>query len=225
MKTPTASPTVGVLMSGGLDSSILLGSLLREGRCVQPLYIRSSLAWETAEHGALCRFLAAVASPRLADLVVLDLPVDDLYRDHWSVTGHGVPGAGSPDEAVYLPGRNAILVVKAGLWCQLHGIGQLAIGVLGSNPFSDATAAFFERLGSALSLALETPLEIVRPFAHLTKKQVMELGRGLPLELTFSCIAPHGKTHCGRCNKCAERQAAFRLGDLEDPTTYSSRAN
>ena len=34
----------------------------------------------------------------------------------------------------------------------------------------------------------------------------MALGRGLPLELTFSCIAPVAGQHCGRCNKCAERR-------------------
>ena len=38
----------------------------------------------------------------------------------------------------------------------------------------------------------------------------MALGRGLPLELTFSCISPLRGLHCGHCNKCAERQAAFR---------------
>ncbi len=216
-------PTTGVLLSGGLDSSILLGCFLREGRRVQPFYVRSCLAWEPDERIAVGRFLAAVASPRLGDLVVLDLPVDDLYRDHWSVTGRGVPDAASPDDAVYLPGRNALLIVKAGLWCQLHGIGQLALGVLGSNPFSDATPAFFDQIESALRLATGTPLGILRPFAELTKRQVMELGRGLPLELTFSCIAPRGGLHCGRCNKCAERQAAFHLAQVRDPTTYIVR--
>ena len=38
----------------------------------------------------------------------------------------------------------------------------------------------------------------------------MELGRDMPLELTFSCIDPRDGLHCGRCNKCAERQEAFR---------------
>jgi len=212
---------IAVLLSGGLDSAILVGELLRQGERVYPLYIRASLAWEEDELAAARRFVAALAQPRLAGLVVLHLPVDDLYGGHWSVTGQSVPEAGTPDEAVYLPGRNAILLLKAGLWCQLHGISRLALGVLGSNPFGDAVPAFFEHLESALRLATGIPLTVLRPFAGLSKVEVMERGRGLPLELTFSCIAPQEGIHCGRCNKCAERQQAFHAVGLEDRTLYA----
>ncbi len=219
---PDSLPSpVGLLVSGGLDSSILLGTLLEEGRRVRPFYVRSGLIWEPEELRAVGRFLRAMASPRLDDLVLLDLPLADVYEDHWSVTGQRPPDAFSPDEAVYLPGRNALLVVKAALWCQLHGIEQLALGVLDSNPFADATAPFFHDLEAALSRSAGNRLRIVRPFARLSKREVMQLGRDLPLELTFSCIAPTDALHCGRCNKCAERDRAFRLAGLEDPTEYA----
>ena len=55
----------------------------------------------------------------------------------------------------------------------------------------------------------------------MNKQQVMALGRNLPLELTFSCIAPAGGLHCGRCNKCAERQNAFRDAGITDKTSYA----
>jgi 7-cyano-7-deazaguanine synthase len=219
-KSPT--PPIGLLASGGLDSSILLGTLLERGRNVQPFYIRSGLIWEEAELEAVRRLLHAMAHPRLGGLVVLSLPLPDLYGDHWSVTGRGVPDRTSPDEAVYLPGRNALLAIKAGLWCKLHGIGELALGVLGSNPFADASPDFFEGFESLLSHEPGPPLRVVRPLAGLSKRQVMLLGRDLPLELTFSCIAPVGGLHCGACNKCAEREAAFRRVGWEDPTVYAA---
>ena len=87
---------------------------------------------------------------RSRPLVVLDLPVDDLYGDHWSITGDGVPDVRSADDAVYLPGRNALLLVKAAIWCRLHGIGELALAVLRSNPFADATPEFFAEFESAI---------------------------------------------------------------------------
>jgi 7-cyano-7-deazaguanine synthase len=214
--------TVGLLLSGGLDSSILLGHLLAQGSCVQPLYIRSNLRWEREELMHVERFLEALACPELHRLVTLDLPLDDLYGRHWSLTGLRVPDAASPDEAVYLPGRNPLLLVKAGVWCQLHGIEELALALLGSNPFSDATAEFFEAFQRSLEFAVAKSLTILRPFAELHKRDVMRLGRDLPLELTFSCIAPDGGLHCGRCNKCAERQAAFGLISLADPTLYAT---
>jgi 7-cyano-7-deazaguanine synthase len=215
------SDTIGVLLSGGLDSAVLLGDLLAKGRSVQPFYVRGHLAWEAHELRAARRFLAAVASPRLAELVVLDLPVADVYGDHWSVTGLDVPDAVTSDEAVYLPGRNALLLLKPALWCRLHGIGQLALGVLASNPFGDATEEFFQAFQNVVGLATGAAVRVVRPLAGLQKRQVMQLGRALPLELTFSCISPVEGRHCGHCNKCAERMAAFRDSGVPDLTFYA----
>jgi len=215
---------IGVLISGGLDSSILVAHLLDTGRRVQPFYVQSKLAWEATELDCLRRFLAAVGRRQLAPLVTLELPLADVYGAHWSTTGEAVPDAASPDAAVYLPGRNALLLIKAVLWCQLHAIDELALAPLRSNPFPDATDAFFDEYQAALNRATGGRLRIVRPFAKLTKRQVMELGRDCPLELTFSCIDPQHGIHCGRCNKCAERREAFRAAGMTDPTQYAGFA-
>jgi 7-cyano-7-deazaguanine synthase len=212
---------MGVLVSGGLDSAILVGHLLREQRRVQPIHIRTGLVWQGGELPALQRFLGAVATNDLAELVILDLPLTDLYAGHWSLTGRGTPDADTPDEAVFLPGRNALLLVKAAIWCQLHGISELAMAPLRTSPFEDASEAFFADFQAAINRGSPRPVRLVASFRELTKRQVMALGHGLPLELTFSCIAPIGGLHCGHCNKCAERQAAFREAGLDDRTTYA----
>jgi 7-cyano-7-deazaguanine synthase len=217
----TTDETIGVLASGGLDSSILIGHLLREGRRVQPFYIRTGLLWQSDELPALERFLAAVTTPELAKLVVLDLPLADLYDGHWSLTGCDTPAADTPDEAVFLPGRNALLIVKAAVWCQLHSIGELAMAPLGTSPFDDAGSAFFHDFQAAINHGGKRQIRLLRPFGEMNKGQVMALGRGLPLELTFSCISPVNRLHCGRCNKCAERRAAFRDEGLNDHTVYA----
>jgi 7-cyano-7-deazaguanine synthase len=170
---------------------------------------------------ALQRFLVAIAKPALAEIVVLQLPLTDLYAGHWSLTGTKIPGSQTPDEAVYLPGRNLLLAIKPALWCQMHGIGRLALGVLGSNPFDDATDAFFTALEEVLARLGQPRIELVRPFGKLHKNEVMKLGRHYPLELTLSCIAPVNGLHCGRCNKCAERQAVFHAVEMNDPTKYA----
>jgi 7-cyano-7-deazaguanine synthase len=220
MKPLVRQPDVALLYSGGLDSSILLLKLLGEGRCVQPLYVQSGLIWEAGELRACRRFLQAVACPTLAELVTLELPLADLYANHWSVTGHDVPGVDSPDEAVYMPGRNSLLAVKACVWCQLHGVEQLAIGCLATSPFPDASPEFFRQFQAVMDAGLGARLEIVRPLAD--KRRVMLDGRSAPLELTLSCLMPRGTLHCGQCNKCAERQAAFAAAGLVDRTRYDS---
>ncbi len=211
---------LAVLISGGLDSAILLGESLRDHPAVHPLYVRHGLVWEPAELRALERFLAAVRTPALRPLQVLDMPVRDLYGDHWSVTGRGVPDEASPDEAVFLPGRNVLLLAKGILWCHLNRVPALAMAPLESNPFPDATAAFFTAYQDAVNRAVGGTVRVLRPYAHLGKTEVMRRGLGLPLELTFSCIRPEDGRHCGRCNKCAERRRAFAEAGLPDPTTY-----
>lgn len=217
IRPPHKAKAIGVLASGGLDSCILLKHLLDIGYMVRPIYVRCGLTWEAAEQAALEQFIHAVSFHRLGPLLVLDLPIGDLYGDHWSITGRDVPKDDTPDAAVYLPGRIALLTSKAALWCQLHGVGDLAMGTLRTNPFEDAAEASLDRLGAAFSGMGPRPVRLVRPFGRLDKQQVMELGRGLPLHLTFSCLAPRGRTHCGRCNKCAERREAFRLIGREMP--------
>ena len=220
MEQSHSAETIGLLISGGLDSCILLGHLLGQRRRVQPFYISSQLRWEAEELGAVRAFLQALGANNIEQLVVLEMPLKDLYGRHWSTNGQGVPDAHSADDAVYLPGRNALLIIKASIWCRLNGIDQLALAVLGSNPFSDATGEFFADLESALDHATGGRVRIMRPLAQFDKQQVMQLGSGLPLELTFSCIAPIDGLHCGVCNKCAERQKAFKLIEMEDPTCY-----
>jgi 7-cyano-7-deazaguanine synthase len=216
--------SIGVLASGGLDSSILIGDLLRRGRRVQPFYVRTGVVWESAELTVLARFLAAISTDHLAKLVVLDLPLADLYGRHWSLTGAETPAADSPDEAVFLPGRNALLLVKPAVWCQLNDVRELALAPLGTSPFDDASAAFLRDFEAAMNRGSSSPVRLMRPFGEMNKLQVMALGPELPLELTFSCIAPVGSEHCGRCNKCAERQIAFKESGMEDRTHYAQIA-
>jgi 7-cyano-7-deazaguanine synthase len=219
---PSRDPaSLAILVSGGLDSAILLGEALSQHPVVHPVYIRSGLAWEAEEQQHLRHFLDAVASPALRPLTVLELTVKDLYGDHWSLTGSEVPGAHTPDDAVYLPGRNVLLLAKALIWCHLHGVSDLAIGVLQSNPFRDATPKFFTDFQAVVNEAVGGTVRIRRPYAGMNKREIMRRARGLPLTLTFSCINPAGGNHCGRCNKCAERREAFAAAGIRDATSYA----
>jgi len=214
---------IAVLASGGLDSCIMVSELLGQARPVQPLYVRSNLVWEQPEIQSLRRYLQEVHSPWLRDLVVLRLPLTDVYGEHWSTSGQGTPAGNSADEAVFLPGRNALLLAKAAVWCQLNDVGELALAPLGTSPFADATQEFFDHAEAMFNCYPATkPLRIMLPFSQFDKRRVMQRGRGYPLELTFSCISPRDGIHCGCCNKCAERRMAFREIGLEDPTRYAS---
>jgi 7-cyano-7-deazaguanine synthase len=137
-----------------------------------------------------------------------------------------VPDGDSPDDAVYLPGRNVLLLAKAMAWCHLNQVPELAIGVLAGNPFPDATPSFFDDFGAVVNRGIAGSVAVARPFAELSKAEVLRRAVNLPLELTFSCLRPIGERPCEDCNKCTERRHAFALlGQSQssahrEPTTH-----
>lgn len=221
---PRRGTSVCVLISGGLDSGLLLYQLVQAGLRPFPVYLRCGLRWESTELYWLRRFLNAMRPKRMGALRTLEIPLHSVYRTHWSLTGRNVPDAASPDAAVYLPGRNVLLVTAAAILCVQERISTIALGILKGNPFSDASTRFFTQLGSCLTRALRHPIRIIAPLQRSGKAQLIRSAKDLPLGLTFSCIRPCGRRHCGRCQKCAERSRAFQRAGVPDPTRYAQDA-
>lgn len=210
------------MLSGGVDSSILLAELLAQGHRVQPFYVSMGCCWDEAERQSIVRYMEALECHRIQQLVEFNLPIADLYGDHWSVTGRGFPDDSTPDEAVFMWARNPMLLLKPLLWCQQHGIAELALGTLLANPFADATQEYLHRFAAALPIEGKARTRVVQPFRRWSKQQVLLKAANLPLQWTFSCLAPQRGLHCGRCNKCAERHDALEQLPGGDPTQYAN---
>ena len=104
-----------VLLSAGLDSAVLAAAEARNGD-VHPLYVSTGLSWEAEEIAAVQRLLTTSPFRVLAPLAILTFPVRDLYPPtHWALRGEP-PAFDTPDEGVYLTGRNIILLSKAGIY-------------------------------------------------------------------------------------------------------------
>jgi 7-cyano-7-deazaguanine synthase len=213
-----------VLLSGGLDSAVLAAQEART-RFVHPVYVASGLAWEEGEQRLVGDLLSRPPFAGVAPLTRLEFNMRDLYSpSHWSITGTP-PAYDTPDEDVYLHGRNVALLSKAAIYAAARKITRLVVAPLAGNPFPDATAEFFTAMNAALSLGLDAPIEISAPFAHLHKPDVVRIGAalGVPFELTLSCMNPGAANpvHCGLCSKCRERRDAFHDAGIADPTTYT----
>jgi 7-cyano-7-deazaguanine synthase len=214
--------SVAVLLSAGLDSAVLAASEARRAH-VQPIYVSAGLAWEAQELEVLRRLLATPPFASLLPLAHLTFTVRDLYPStHWALRGEP-PGFDTPDDDVYLTGRNVILLSKASIYCAQKGIRRIVLGPLAGNPFPDATPQFFDTMARAMSLGLAHEILIDAPFAAKDKSDVIKIGLelGVPLELTLSCMNPRDGLHCGMCSKCRERRDAFHEAGIDDPTRYA----
>jgi 7-cyano-7-deazaguanine synthase len=212
-----------VLLSGGLDSVVMMALERAAGREVWPIHVRTGLAWEAAEATAIGRVLdTAPFAGCVRSVTTLQVDMRDVYpATHWAVRGEARAYL-APDDTVYLEGRNITLIAKTAVFCAGHDISRLVLGPLAGNPFPDASPAFLDAMGRAMTLGLARPVDITAPLAHLHKDAVIRLGRdlGVRFDTTLSCNGPIGDRHCGRCNKCRERRDAFREANVIDPTDY-----
>jgi 7-cyano-7-deazaguanine synthase len=212
-----------VLFSGGLDSAVLLAAEHRDRPPVQPVHVRSGFAWEDEERRAIDRLLEHPVFAGVSPLRSLAVDLRDVYpAEHWAIAGTP-PAYDTPDEDVYLEGRNITLISKAAVLCGRMRIHRLAMGPLANNPFPDASALFFDTMARAMSLGLGRELAIVTPLAALHKDGVISLGAemGVPMELSMSCMNPRAGVHCGACSKCRERRDAFAAAGVADRTAYA----
>jgi 7-cyano-7-deazaguanine synthase len=216
---------VSVLCSAGLDSAVLVAHLAKTGR-VLPLYVSVGFAWEAAERARLAQLAATEAfAENVLPPLTLQFDMRDVYpASHWAVRGEP-PAYDTPDEEVYIHGRNVVLLTKAAVVAAQKKIPRIAIGPLAGNPFPDATPEFFGAFARSLSIGLDHALTIEAPFVTMDKSEVITLGvdLGVDLGLTLSCMNPQddGDAHCGRCSKCRERRDAFNAAGVVDPTLYA----
>lgn len=214
--------TTAVLFSAGLDSAVLLAQAAELGPAV-PIHVSVGLAWEGEELAMARRLLGTPAFRHARPLVSLRFGMDDVYPpSHWAIRGEA-PAFDTPDEDVYLEGRNIVLLSKAAVYMAREKLTRILLGPLAGNPFPDATPEFFAAMQRALSLGLDHAIRIEAPLTAMRKADVIRLGArlGVPMELTLSCMQPKDGTHCGRCSKCRERRDAFNEAGVEDPTRYA----
>lgn len=216
-------------MSGGLDSTTLAYRLAAEGHqlslvsfdygqrhVVELSYARRSARHLGAPHHVVD--LTALGPMLSASALTGSQPVPD---------GHY---AESSMKATVVPNRNMIFLAIAAGHAISIGADMLAVGVHAGDHFvyPDCRPPFIAAISDVLSLAnegfLPPSFHLHAPFLHLTKADIAaEAGRlGVPIEETWSCYKG-GAVHCGRCGTCCERQEAFDLAGISDPTRYEDR--
>jgi 7-cyano-7-deazaguanine synthase len=124
-----------------------------------------------------------------------------------------------------VPNRNAIMLAIAYGIGAARGAEAVATAVHGGDHFiyPDCRPAFIEAFQTMQQHALEGLAEIKlhTPFVMRSKADIVAAGHalGVPFARTWSCYKG-GDRHCGRCGTCVERQEAFAIAGVADPTVY-----
>ncbi len=187
-----------VLSSGGLDSSVLMLMMKREGIEIWPLHVNYGQISESQEWQAsrkICAHLN-VALPERIDL-------SDLGRIQSGLT------SGDPLGSVFYPARNLLLLTLGASFAYSKRIDTVAIGLISNAVFPDQTRTFVNAAETAISESIGHPMSVLAPLLALDKRDIIKLARtyGLPIESTYSCHAG-GLSVCGLCAACTERQNA-----------------
>ncbi len=123
-----------------------------------------------------------------------------------------------------VPNRNMIMLSQAvgaaigaganEVWAAMHA-GDHFI-------YPDCRPEFIDIMNQAIPIATETDVQIVAPFIYNTKDDIVLFGHDLNVDWTqtWSCYKG-GTIHCGRCGTCVERQEAFHIAGVTDPTIYT----
>lgn len=218
-------PTV-VLLSGGLDSAVLLATELAAGTAVAACVAvdygqrhRRELesAQAVAHHYGVP--LVVVAMPTLSHLLpggALTDPTTSVPHEHY---------ADPQQAATVVPGRNALLLSAAVSVAAGVRANRVVTAVHAGDHavYPDCRPEFIAAFNQVarLGTAGHGDVGVEAPFADLTKRQIVQRGLALgsPLHLTWSCYEGDAVA-CGRCGACVERREAFRLCGATDPAQY-----
>lgn len=207
-----------ILLSGGVDSAVVLAYALAEGReCI-------AISFDYGQrHITELESAAKIAQFYHIPHKVLKLPSWGAEDKSLLLSNQAVPTHRTAEEIssggiapTYVPARNTIFLSFAVACAEVHDAYEIYIGSNADdhNPYPDCRPAFIDAFQQVANLGTKQgvegrPPKIIVPLIGLKKREVIDLGKrlGAPLELTFSCYAPaKDNSACGVCDACRLRR-------------------
>jgi 7-cyano-7-deazaguanine synthase len=217
--------TAVVLLSGGLDSSVVLAMAVDEGYSVRTLTIdygqrhrtaRAMARYYNVEHKAVRVDLSAFGGSALTDGAVI-MPTATPPVD-----------IGSTIPPTYVPARNTVFLSMALAWAEAIDAEAVFIGAnaVDYSGYPDCRPEFIEAMGRVAELGTKRgvegdPIRIEAPILKCTKAQIVRKGLelGVPFKHSWSCYRGRRQA-CGRCDSCQLRLKGFAEAGAVDPQEY-----
>lgn len=140
-----------------------------------------------------------------------------------------------PDRGIistYVPMRNTLFGVIAGIVCEMRDITNIVLGIHSSDSpnYPDTRPEWASSLEAVINSGSKFAFEGKRvlvhtPFVSITKKEIVVLANklGVPFDLTWSCYSPRYLGNivkpCMECPSCNARKRAFEEAQIQDTLT------
>lgn len=220
-----AERRVVALMSGGLDSCVLVGQLLRDGREVEAISFDYGQRHRVElDHARLLSEAYGIKQTEVNARLLGDLAVGSALTDNRTAVPHGHYEEESM-KATVVPNRNMALLSLAAARAIATGADVAIAAHAGDHViYPDCRDTFMDLFQATVKEGNwgASGFTVLRPFVRMSKADIVRVGAliGAPMHLTWSCYEG-GSRHCGACGTCVERKEAFELAGVKDPTEYS----
>lgn len=217
-----------VILSGGLDS-LCLGSYL--GTKYDLYGITFSYGQRASQELNAAKLVGRLLKLKEHKIVKIDF-MKSLYGKSNALTSSDKEIPEDFNYTIVVPIRNAIFLTIASAWAFSLNASLVAYGAhTGDKRYPDCRPAFSKKIESALNqgeidgidLGLRKKISIWTPYiAGLSKSDLIKAGYkkfGNRIFKTWSCYSST-KIHCGRCESCNNRKAAFLQAKIIDKTRY-----
>lgn len=198
-----------LLYSGGADSTAAGLMLAQMGYAIHPVFFDYGQTALEAE-----RFLVTTAPQRLGFEKTTIIKTDLLAQlSQSSLLG----GEATDDTAAWVPGRNTLFMLAAGIYGHQINADGIAIGYMLSDQgvFGDSNIMHHKMMELLLAQTLSRPMDVHLPLAQMMKAGVLGyLNDRSFLDLTVSCwnarLENGDITTCRKCANCLEREENLR---------------
>ena len=214
-----------VLLSGGLDSSVVLSVCQDKGYDIYAISFdygqRHKVELEYA------KFQATFFNCISHEVFKMEFYGGSALTDDIKVPKNRDSHSMSKDIPVtYVPSRNIVFLSFASGYAECHDIDNIFIGVnaIDYSGYPDCRKNFIDNFEKLINKSTKKGLEgskfkINAPLINLSKKDIIKLGHknGVDFSMTSSCYSPKLKKNCGVCDSCLLRKQGFEEAGLRDP--------
>ena len=214
-----------VLLSGGLDSSVVLSVCQDKGYDIYAISFdygqRHKVELEYA------KFQATFFNCISHEVFKMEFYGGSALTDDIKVPKNRDSHSMSKDIPVtYVPSRNIVFLSFASGYAECHDIDNIFLGVnaIDYSGYPDCRKNFIDNFEKLINKSTKKGLEgskfkINTPLINLSKKDIIKLGHknGVDFSMTSSCYSPKLKKNCGVCDSCLLRKQGFEEAGLRDP--------